>query len=431
MIFSHFPGILSLLLLVTNSTLGQSALTANAKEMILTPPLEMKYTLGGYGARMSKPANAIHDNIKAKALVISDGSKKYVIITMDILGFPPNIRPMIIEKLNGYGWSKENILLLPSHAHTSLEMFAINNKNIFGMAAIGIFQPDLLDFVIDKLAALIKETDVNLKPVKIGTGQVILDGLNRNRRGDKAIDKELTVTKVDLISGDPLAILINWTGHPTIMDENDMWVSGGWPGYLQRELEEWIGGGVVAMYYNGAEGDQSVIARSAGSHYEKAENYGRKMAKNALKIYDKISPSKKNEFVFNHHKIDLPTKTPHPTFMETGGAEYQLDEEKIQVLLEQVFPTSTFISALKIGDLLIVGSPGEMIAELGIDIKSQLKNAGILYPVIGGLANEWISYILTEDEYHQGGYESSASFYGPTLGLVIHDAMLQTAIELK
>jgi neutral ceramidase len=72
-----------------------------------------------------------------------------------------------------------------------------------------------------------------------------------------------------------------------------------------------------------------------------------------------------------------------------------------------------------------------MIAELGLDIKSKLKEAGIPYPVIGGLANEWISYFLTEAEYHQGGYESSVSFYGPTLGAKIHDDMLKTAMALK
>ncbi|MCK5369107.1 MAG: neutral/alkaline non-lysosomal ceramidase N-terminal domain-containing protein, partial [Cyclobacteriaceae bacterium] len=113
------------------------------------------------------------------------------------------------------------------------------------------------------------------------------------------------------------------------------------------------------------------------------------------------------------------------------GEEYQLDEQKIQILLEQVFPTGTHISALRVGDLLIVGAPGELIAELALDIKSELKKAGIPFPVIGGLANEWISYILTEDEYHQGGYETSASFYGSTLGEVIHDEMLKAAKELK
>lgn len=426
----HNLGIVSFLLLTLSISYGQSELKGNAKETILTPPLEWKYTLGGYGARMSQPAEAVHDHIKAKALVLQDGTKKYVIVTMDILGIPPNVRPMVIDKLADTAWTAENILLLPSHAHTSLEMFALNDKNLFNMPAIGIFQPELLEFVVDKIASLIEETDNNLRAVKIGTSQVVLEGLNRNRRGDEAVDKELTVTRVDLMDGQPLAVMVNWTGHPTIMDEHDMWVSGGWPGYLQRELEDWIDGDVVAMYYNGAEGDQSVIARGGGSHYEKAENYGRKIAKHALNVYENILPSEKNDFVYSHNIIDLPTRTPHPTFMQTGGEEYQLDEQKIQALLEQIFLTKTHISAVKIGDLLIVGAPGELIAELALDIKSELKKAGIPYPVIGGLANEWISYILTEDEYHQGGYETSASFYGPTLGDVIRVEMINTATNL-
>lgn len=406
---------------------GESNLKGNAREIIITPPLEWKYTLGGYGARMSKPAEGIHDDIKAKALVMNDGNKKFAIITMDILGFPPNVKPMIAERLYGTGWTQENVLLLPSHAHTSLEMFALNDKNIFGMPAIGIFQPELLEFVVDRLVLLIHETESDLVEIKVGTGQITLDGLNRNRRGDKAVDKELTITRIDDINQKPLAILINWTAHPTIMDENDMWVSGGWPGYLQRELEDWIGNGVLAMYYNGAEGDQSVIARTGGSHYEKAEYYGRDLAKHTLAVYNTINTHQYPVFKYSHQQIDLPPTTPHPSFMETGGEEYQLDEEKIQGLLNQIFPSSTHVTTFQLGELMIVGAPGEMIAELGIGIKRLLKKEGVQYPVIGGLANEWISYILTEDEYHQGGYETSVSFYGPTLGAIIKKEMLHTA----
>jgi neutral ceramidase len=421
---------LSVLLLTVDVSYGQSALKGNAREAILTPPLAWKYTLGGYGARMSLPAQAIHDDIKAKALVLSDGTQKYVIVTLDILGLPPNIRPMVIKQLAGTAWTKENILLLPSHSHSSLEMFALNNKNVFNMPAIGIFHPELMAFVIDKLASLIAETDSHLKPVRIGTGQVLLQGLNRNRRGDRAVDQELTVTRIDLGNNRPLAVLVNWSAHPTIMDEDDMWVSAGWPGYLQRELEDWIGGDVLAMYYNGAQADQSVIARGAGSHYEMAENYGRKVAKHALQVYEDISTSDKTSFNYKHDEMDLPARTAHPSFMQTGGKEYDLDEQKIQALLDQVFPSKTSISTVRVGELLIVGAPGEMSAALGLDIKAKLKAAGIPYPVIGGLANEWISYFLTEAQYAQGGYESSVSFYGSSLGEQMRDEMLKTAMAL-
>jgi len=407
-----------------------SAIEANVAVIKLTPPLEMGYTLGGYGARMSKPAEGIHDDIWAKALVLNDGGKKYAIITLDILGLPPNVKPQVIEKLKQEGWTEENIMFLPSHSHTSLEMFALNDKNIFNLAPIGIFQAQLLDFVVQALADLILSADQDLKPVRIGSQSKEIEGLNRNRRGEPFVDKTLTVTRIDHMDGQAMAVLVNWTGHPTIMDEDDMLVSGGWPGYLQRELEDWIGQGVVAMYYNGPQADQSVSADGAGSHYEKAEKYGRTMAINVLKVYNNIRPEEELLFTYNFKIIPLPDREAHPDFMETGGKEYGLDEEKINILLEQVFPVQTSIGACRLGELLIVGAPGELIAELGLNIKADLLIRGVKYPVIGGLANEWISYILSEKEYHKGGYESSVSFYGKDLGDVIVRGMMETAIPL-
>ncbi len=392
--------------------------------------MEIGYTLGGYGARMSEPAEGIHDDIWAKALVLADEEKKYVLITLDILGLPPNVKPQVIARLNNKEWTEENIMFLPSHSHTSLEMFAMNDKNIFDMAPIGIFQQELLDYVVKSLASLIESADQNLKPVKIGTESKHIDGLNRNRRGEPFVDRDLTVTRIDYLDGKPMTVLVNWTGHPTIMNEHDMFVSGGWPGYLQRELESWIGEGVVAMYYNGPQGDQSVIAKSAGSHYEKAERYGRTMAIKVVDIYNKIEISKDVKFSYNHKTIQLPEREAHPEFMKTGGKEYGLNEENIMVLLNQVFPEQTTIGALRLGELLIVGAPGELIAELGLNIKKELKLNGIKYPAIGGLANQWISYILSEEQYEKSGYEASTSFYGKDLGKVVVKGMMDTALPL-
>ncbi|MCC5927766.1 MAG: neutral/alkaline non-lysosomal ceramidase N-terminal domain-containing protein [Cyclobacteriaceae bacterium] len=422
----HIIFFISLCIQTTMLT-AQQGLKGNAASISITPPLEWQYTLGGYGARMSKPAEGIHDDIRAKALVLKDGDKKFVMITADILGFPPNVRPMLAKKLASQGWSEDHILLLPSHSHSSLEMFALNNKNVFNMPAIGIFQPQLLEFVLERLSTLIQQTESELADIKVGTAQMMLEGMNRNRRGAASVDKELTVTRIDYLIGGPMAILVNWTAHPTIMDDKDMWVSGGWPGYLQRELEDWIGDEVVAMYYNGAVGDQSVIAREGVSHYEKAEYYGRRIARQAKAVYDQIELKNNASLKYAQFSVALPAHKAHPDFMKTGGKEYQLDENKIQMLLEQVFPETTQIPFLKIDDLLIIGVPGEMIAELGLELKNAMRKSGVAFPVIGGIANEWISYILTEEEYHRGGYETSTSFYGPTLGSIIYEAIIEAS----
>jgi hypothetical protein len=211
------------------------------------------------------------------------------------------------------------------------------------------------------------------------------------------------------------------------MDEHDMHVSGGWPGYLQRELEAWIGDGVIAMYYNGAEGDQSPIRPEGGSHYEQAENYGRMIAKNAVKVYQNIEPTKDTVFDYNYYLLTLPDRAAHPLFKATGGEEYGIDDKAMNVILQVMCPDKTGMSALRLGDLLIAGAPGELSSELGLEVKNKLSESGIKNPVIGGFANEWISYILSAEEYNEGGYEASVSFYGQDLGETILRGMLEVA----
>lgn len=420
-----------LLLLAINFPSKGANLTASVSAVDITPPIEMKYTLGGYGERMNKPAEAIHDRIWAKALALRKGNRKYAIITLDILGLPSNVKSDLIKRVSGEGWNMENIMLLPSHSHGSLEMAALNSKNVLNSPQIGIFQPELLEFLLDKLEALVKEVDRNYQPVKIGTESRLIGGLNRNRRKDPDVDKELIVTRIDLTDGKPLAVLVNWTAHPTFLGGKDMLVSGEWPGYLQSELQDLIGNGVTAMFYNGAEGDQSPILNEATGGYKKIEIYGKKIAVIAFDLFNEIKPRKVKDFKYSYNTITLPEHTAHPAFMKTGGDEYGLNENTVKIVMKMLGPTEVGLGAVRIGDLIISGVPGEMTAELGMKVKKSIKSSGVKYVAIGGLANEWISYILSRDQYINGeGYESSVSFYGPDLGSIISNEIIKTALPL-
>jgi hypothetical protein len=370
---------------------------------------------------MNKPAEGVHDRIFAKALVLADGERKFVLVTADLLGFPPPVKPTLLDRL-GNGWSAEQMMLLASHSHTSIEMNAINPANTFDIPQIGIYNPRVFDFVIERLTQLVHDAERQLVPVSVGTSGVEIDGWNRNRRGSPEIDRRLTVTRVDTTDGRPLAVLVNFTAHPTFMSANDMLFSGGWPGHLQRTLESLIGEGVTAMYYNGAEGDQSPVGRpDAGeSHWERAERYGRDLGIVAWKQWQQTSLEPKPMLAYHAHSIALPERGWHPDFMKTGGAEYGLSEEALQQMLPRMFPSAVDSVSLRLGELLIIGIPGEMAARLGMQVKSEAAQAsGAGHPAVGGLADVWISYMLPAEEYRKGGYESSVSFYGETLGEVI------------
>ena len=393
----------------------------------ITPPLELMPILGGYGDRMSKPAEGVHDRIFAKAMVLKDQKNSFALITADMQSFPPFFKAQLVKALTEEGWNSNEIMLLPSHSHSSIEMMSLHVKNNLNIPQIGIFNKDVLVLTVENVKKAILNAQVNMQPVSVGTIRKELVGWNRNRRkGNVSVDQDLTITRFDSQDNEPLAVLVNWTAHPTFMGPEDMEFSGGWPGHLQRTMEALFDSQVIVFYYNGAEGDQSPVSQiEYGSNWEQAESYGRELGILSWKLAQNIQTKPVNEIHHYTTSISLPELTWHPKFMQTGGAEYGLNEETAPYVIELLFPRTTSSTSVNIGELMIIGIPGELTAELGQEIKRKvLVQTNGIYVTIGGLADEWISYMLSKEEYEKGGYEASVSFYGPTLGPLVVDRIV-------
>jgi hypothetical protein len=130
-------------------------LKAGVAVVDITPPLELKPPLGGYGARMNKPATGVHDRIFAKALVFVDGPRKFALVTADMLGLSPPIKPAVLDKLESKGWSAGQVILLPSHSHTSIEMNAINPLNTYQVPPA--FTSQLYELTVANFARVIRK----------------------------------------------------------------------------------------------------------------------------------------------------------------------------------------------------------------------------------------------------------------------------------
>ena len=72
------------------------------------------------------------------------------------------------------------------------------------------------------------------KTEQAGTGSMMIPGFNRNRRGGTLTDNEMTILRLDGMDGKTLAVFVNYTAHPTFMNEKDFYLSADWPGYMQR-----------------------------------------------------------------------------------------------------------------------------------------------------------------------------------------------------
>jgi len=393
-----------------------SALEIGASCVDITPPWqEMKVQLGGYGDREGKPAEGLHDPIAATAIVLRDGDKKVALVASDILFVPSSLKEEVLNRIAGTGLDAGSLFMSAAHNHSGNEGFAMSRRNVFNNKYIGVFTEELLLFTADRIAACVNRACNNFTPGRVSVARRKLPGLNRNRRGDPVVDDELIVAKFETMDGKAIAVLVNWTAHPTILGASNMLISGEWPGYMQRYVTARTEGNPVVLYTNGAEGDQSVAGAHGATPFERVENYGERIGKEVVDLLDETQPTG-SDFDFILEEVNLPPRQVSFAFRQSAGDEYKLTPEEIEAAAKGLFPARAPFGVVRIGDLLLMYIPGEPIAELGLAMKAAARGSGFAYPAVVALSNDLIGYILTAEEYRQGGYETAVSFYGETLG---------------
>ena len=91
----------------------------------------------------------------------------------------------------------------------------------------------------------------------------------------------------------------------------------------------------------------------------------------------------------------------------------------------------SWIQAMAIGDVAIVGVPAEFFTKLGLDIKNR---SPFRYTYIAELANDWIGYLPDLDAHKLGGYQVWTGFHSyaePGTGERAVDETLTLLNELK
>ncbi|MCS7187181.1 MAG: neutral/alkaline non-lysosomal ceramidase N-terminal domain-containing protein [Armatimonadota bacterium] len=418
-------GLSVMLLMILTTTRVTAGLYCGAAKHDITPDVKARaIPLGGYGERMGKPATGVHDNIFARAIVISDGKQKVAIVSTDLLFISEPLRQAVLQKIAETGIGDDSLFLTATHSHSAPEAMAMNKRNIFQNPRIGIFDQWLFDFTVDGIATAIIQANRNLRPAKIGWASKPVKDLHRNRRGDEVTDDELFVLRVDSLDGKPIAAIVNYAAHPTILSARCMEISGDWCGWLEREMEKALGDNAVVLFLNGAQGDQSPKPPSGETEFERVEQMGKAMIDHALHLHRQVKFKTDVKLEAKIIRANLPKKVAHPQFEEIAGREYGVPKEMLTPMLHQLFPDYALVMAVRIGDVVFIGIPGEPIAQIGLNIKAAAREKGIAMPIVVGLANDYIGYILTADEYRQGGYEATVSFYGEALGKVIEEIAL-------
>jgi hypothetical protein len=97
-------------------------------------------------------------------------------------------------------------------------------------------------------------------------------------------------------------------------------------------------------------------------------------------------------------------------------------------------PKAVPLLALRVGDRVVVSVPGEMTVGMGKRVRDAVAAAasgsGVRRAVISGLANEYLSYFTTPEEYERQHYEGAATLYGKLASLVLQNTLVDLTRRL-
>jgi neutral ceramidase len=399
-------------IIITNP-LSAADLQVGVARANITPPLGG--SMYGYGARGSNVSAGVHDPLFAKAIVLSDGSKKLAIVTLD-LGSMPSENTANIRKLVQDATDIDTILLVASHTHSAPSF----------VPGFPDQESPYIGELESKIAEAIAAAGDKLQPAKIGVGWgraeeghnrrlVNADGTvtmmwgNRERKPTKPLDYAVGVIALNTPSGKPIATLVNFNCHPVVLGPENLQISADYPGAMMAMLEKEVGG--QAMFVQGAAGDINPFWDKTDPQdgaFEQVTKMGETIAREVQRVRAGISSwesdvpldlsSRKFEMKLRWDFDDPEAKkSADPDFARImnyylKGFENEKHAEVNTVLIGSEIALATF--------------PGEFFVEHGLRLKqsSLVKNTFFV-----GYTNGALAYFPTIRAAAEGGYGATSA----------------------
>lgn len=354
----------------------------------------------GYGGRRDALSTGALDPLHAAALVIQAGTNKLAMVGLD-LGRSPSEKSLetIRQRIKAQA-AIEFSFIAGSHTHHGpvLELTdeADKGKGRFD-AAIRYYKQ-----LEDGIVAAILEANSKLAPAKMAVGSVRLEGFNRNRHTKiepKPVDRELAVMRFDDPSGKPLAVLVNFAAHPTMIPASTLQFSADYVGAMKAAVEKELD--ATAIFMPGAGGDLSVNAGTNKGHQAFGQALSREVIKLArtLSAQEVAEPSlqvKEERFKFTS-RTDLSNPLTRAAYAVAFFPE--LVANYADDYVEGVRPRLTV--ALLNGDIALVGVSGEFFCNHALRLKERARVKQLFF---FGYCNGYHQYFPTIEAVAEGGY---------------------------
>jgi hypothetical protein len=179
------------------------------------------------------------------------------------------------------------------------------------------------------------------------------------------VDSELQLLVVEQRDGDRLLVAC-YAAHPTLLASSQSRLSGDYPAFLERALER--DGGSEAFFLSGAVGSMGPERPPAEAALERARLFGEALAAHALALESEPVLREQLDVAY----AAAPYRT--PVLQARIGSRWRWSP----LLLPWLGLSSEgWLSVLRLGDLVLVGAPGDLSGEIALRLKSQLRGRGL------------------------------------------------------
>lgn len=462
---------------------AENRLSAGTGRRCINPPPNIAH--GGWGAQKHEQAEGIDMDLWVTALALSDQNSMAIVLDLDIQILTNDVADRIRSSVSRTTHIPiENIRASATHTHSGPVPYQSWIEKGFELVA------PWFENVFSWCAEAAKEAVENLQPIEVRAGRgecrininrraVTPKGerfLGKNRTGPS--DHEVLVVKLDALNGKPVATLVNYACHPTIMGPANRLITPDYPGPMKRVVEQAVGG--KCLFLLGAAGDQGPVQGFQGDvavYRHLGAILGHEVAKIALGL-DHIPSDEKLlevipsgaplghyheqfggdrglplEIVEKEIAVPLRHELPEPRVAaekldlwkarlksardksdEAGVSEaiYMARRADIQLRMANDFAGRTNIGVktqfICFGEVALVGCNIEPFCEIGMAIKTQ---SPFPFTLVSGYSNGRMAYLPTAEEWSRGGYEVENSPFGQEAAEVLQREILSGLRELR
>ena len=388
----------------------------------ITPPLSFPYL--GFHPRHAF-FKGVHDDLYVRSLVVSCEGNEVAIVASDTFGF----RNRVIGKGRDFteevrkrveettGIRGDHVMLTGSHIHST--------PDTLGFRPLDEKAAMWLEALMEQIASSVMLAHENRFKADLKVGRGDVKGVSKNRRGGECLDTEVITVLFE--SAERNVLMVNFACHPVIVQVQDL-VSADYVGVLEGTVEKTLEGVEGCLFLQGACGDINPVMGNT-RNFRDVYFVGMALAGEVIKTYSLMAlpgyPKQPAKLKVVSERVNLPSR-PLPTLEEAerafeeakkrfemaeGREERDRARRAMRITEEVLFrvkegkgPFEAEIQAVRMGNALLIGIPGEPFCQMGATIKE------ISRPLVGvpvGYTNGYLGYIAPPEAWERGGYEVS------------------------